>query len=94
MTDWLAERVQHAIDIAIEVAQNSGVELRDIFVFGFESYEEDVRKIVVGANVVGESHQIYDYWGVLAEQVHELNDQPPPRGAQNADVTIQVTVHW
>lgn len=94
MTDWLAERVKRAIEIVIAEAPTCNVEIREIHVFGFEYYDEPTRVIFISPEVEASSDDRYEYWGVLAEAFADLNRQPLPPGATNADVTVEVMVWW
>ncbi len=94
MTDWLADRVNRAIDLTVNEAPASNVLVRSISVFGFKSYEETTRVIFVNPEIEGNDDDAYAYWGVLAESFAELNRQPLPPGATNADVTIEIMVGW
>jgi hypothetical protein len=93
MTDWLAERVERGISITIDAAPACGVEVERVYVSGVEFVEEPTRWIMISPHVVGSDDQAYEYWGVLAEAFVRLNEPPPP-SADNADVTVQVSVHW
>jgi hypothetical protein len=94
MTDWLAERVQRAIAIVIDAARGCSVDLREIWVAGYESYEEPTREIAVNAEIETVDDEAgYAYWGAVAEPIYKLN-QPLPPGTENADVTVQVSVNW
>jgi hypothetical protein len=93
MTEWLAERVKRAIELVIDAAPRCGVHLKGVWVEGWESYEEPTRELVVIPNVETSDEAGFEYWGILADAVYELN-QPPPEGAENGDVTVQVSVYW
>jgi hypothetical protein len=93
MTDWLAERVQRAVEIAIDAAARCSVHLKEIWVEGWESYEEPTRELVVIPEIVALDNDGFEYWSVLAMAINKLN-QPPPPGATNRDVTVQVSVRW
>lgn len=93
MTDWLATRVQRAIEIAIDAAPRHGIRLKEIWVEGWESYEEPTRELVVVPEIDASDDSGFEYWGVLAEAIYPLNE-PAPIGASNRDVTIQVSVRW
>jgi hypothetical protein len=93
MTDWLAERVQRAIGIAVDAAARSNVTVRDISVFGTDYFDNSFREIYIWVNVNASHDVAYDYWGVVAGPIHDLN-QPPPQGADNSDVRLEVTVDW
>ncbi|MGH9175549.1 MAG: hypothetical protein ACRD1H_14380 [Vicinamibacterales bacterium] len=93
IVDWLAERVRQAIQIVIDAAPRCGVTLKNIWVEGWESYEEPTRELVVIPEVGASDDAVSEFWGILAEAISALN-QPPPPGAKNDDVTIQVSVRW
>jgi len=94
ITDWLAERVNRAIDLTINEAPAANVQVRSVSVFGFESYEEGTRVIFVNPEIEGNDDDAYAYWGVLAEAFAEMNRQPLAPGAINADVTVEIMVGW
>lgn len=94
MTDWLAERVQKGIDAVVDVARERGIDLLRMYVSGFKSPDEPTRWIVVTAFVPdGNSKQLFDYWGELAEIFYQLN-LPALPDVENGDVTVQVSVLW
>lgn len=92
MTDWLVERVQKGIDIVIYEAARNNVQLKEIWVAGHESYEEPTREIWVTVETDASHDAAYDLFGVLATVFYHLN-APPPAGADNADVTVQIAVN-
>jgi hypothetical protein len=94
MTDWLADRVNTAIDFTLKEAPAMNLQVRNISVFGFESYEESTRVIFVNPEVEGSDEDAYAYWGVLAKTFTELNRQPLPPGATNTDVKVEIMVGW
>jgi hypothetical protein len=93
MTDWLAERVQQAIDIVVDTAAQSRISLKRISVFGTDYYDNSFREIFIWVDVDAAQDKAHDYWGGVASPIHALN-QSPPAGAQNADVRLEVTVDW
>jgi len=93
MTDWLQERVQRAIDIVEDAAMRSNISVRDISVFGTDYFDDLYRQIFVWVNVDADANDAYAYWGDLAGPIRKLN-QPPPPGAQNSDVRLEVSVNW
>jgi hypothetical protein len=93
MTDWLAQRIQAGINIVIDAAARTDITIREISVFGHDYYDNSYRTIVIWVVVDAQHDEAYDYWGVIAGPINDLN-QPPPRGAANADVRIDVTVDW
>jgi len=93
MTDWLSKRVQKAIELVVAAAARTGVAVKDISVFGTDYYDNSYRQIFIWINVDAPDDEAYDYWGIVARPVHGLN-QPPPAGAENADVRLEVSVSW
>jgi hypothetical protein len=93
MTDWLAERMKRAIEIVVAAAPPCGVRLKAVWVEGWKSYEEPTRELVVIPEIDASNDAADDDWGVLATEIDRLN-QPPPAGAMNSDVTVQVSVRW
>jgi hypothetical protein len=93
LTDWLAERVQQGIDIVIDEAMKHYVPLKEIWVAGHESPEEPTREIWVTAETDASHEVAYELLGVLAPAFYHLNETPP-KGVENADVTVQIAVNW
>lgn len=94
MTDWLTERVRRAVEIVVDAAGQSNIPVRDISVFGtdFNDYYS-YREIYIWVNVDASHDEAYDLLGVVAGPIHSLN-QPPPPGAHNADVRLEVSINW
>lgn len=91
MTDWLAERVQRAIEIVLDAASQTGLSLKCISVIGHDYYDNSYRQIFIWVSVDAPHTDAYDYWGVVAGPIHALN-QPPPPQAVHADVKLEVSV--
>ena len=92
MTDWLAERVTRAIGIVITEAPTCNIRIREIHVYGFEYYSETTRVIFVSPEVEASHDDVFAYWGVLADAFAKLNQEPLPPGAENPDVTVEISV--
>ena len=93
MTDWLAARVERGIEMVINHAISAGVPLKEIWVAGHESHEELTREMWITVETAANHDDAYALWGVLADAFSRLNE-PPPAGADNADVTVQIAVNW
>lgn len=93
MTDWLSKRVKKAIEIVIDAAARAGIAVKGISVFGTDYYDNSYREIFIWISVDAPHDEAYDYWGVVAGPIHDLN-QTPPAGAENADVRLAVSVDW
>lgn len=93
MTDWLAKRVRKGIEFVINEAARQNVSIKEIWVAGHQSYEEPTREIWVTVETDSTRDAVRELHGVLATSFYHLNEPPPP-GAANADVTVQVAVNW
>jgi hypothetical protein len=91
MTEWLAERVQRAIEIVVDAATRREIAVKEISVFGTDYYDNSFREIFIWVNVNATHDEAYEFLGVVAGPIHDLN-QPPPSGAHNADVRLEVAV--
>lgn len=91
MTDWLAKRVQRAIETVINEAPTCNIDVRRIHVSGFEYHDEPTRVIFIEPEIDASDSDAYEYLGVLADAFAAIN-QPRPQGVLNADVTVEISL--
>jgi hypothetical protein len=93
MTGWLAKRVKRAIEIVIDSAARSSILVKEIAVFGHDYYDNSHRTLFIWVSIDAPDAVAYEFWGVVVSPIYGLN-QPPPPGAKNPDVRLEVTVDW
>jgi hypothetical protein len=93
MMTGLARRVQQGIDIVINEAAKHNVQMKEIWVAGFESYEGPTREIWVNVEADATDDAASELHRVLATAFARINKTSPNKD-DSFDVTVQIAVNW
>lgn len=94
LVPWTFHRARSVADQIHALASEHHIDLQEVTVSGFSSYEDPWRELIVTAIVRATDEAANAYWDAVARVAFDLNRQPRPRRAAKADIQISVEVRW